>query len=367
MEALKGHDKVVLVLGTCPLRGHPDLVKPSSRTEKVIAALSVQGYKPILIDLRKTCRRTRSDKGCYSWTPSEANMMTVATALELLIAVRHFEIRFCSVLSFGEVWFEQFPALTGLLKQYDDIDRLPHFHVDTHLGWFGTTASYVNGRVAATEATRAYRRLAQQLSDARILPVDSRTIYDSWHDRFSVEFHLLPWDAPLVEGHTAPKQTAYSASYIADFFALEPPGQSIGEAIQPPQPTQKRMYRKVDWEAVRPEIMQRSENGETSTQIEQALLLKGISTSACLIARKRKEWDSNPTNSMRSAKTPRLERPRLEDLQFVEVSTGKNTGPPKFDWEAVRPEIMQRSENGETLAHIAQALLLKGIKKVQVK
>lgn len=48
MSALRGCDKVVLVLGICPLRGNPNFAKPSGRTEKVVAALSMHGYRPLL-------------------------------------------------------------------------------------------------------------------------------------------------------------------------------------------------------------------------------------------------------------------------------------------------------------------------------
>lgn len=116
-----------------PVALNPDSSKSgqdSPRMEKVIAALSVQGYKPLLIDLRKTCRRRAG--GCCRWRSCKASRSTVATALELLLAVRHLKIRFCSVLSFGEAWFEQVCALTGIVELHKaaSIKRLPYFLIE---------------------------------------------------------------------------------------------------------------------------------------------------------------------------------------------------------------------------------------------
>jgi len=45
MEALRGCGNVILVLGTCPRCYTPDLVNPTCRTEKIVAALRMLGYK----------------------------------------------------------------------------------------------------------------------------------------------------------------------------------------------------------------------------------------------------------------------------------------------------------------------------------
>lgn len=104
MEKLQHQDKVILVLGTCRKYGNLfDVDKPTCATEQVVSALQMQGYKVLLVDLRKTCRRATNDSGCLSFQSREAALLTMATALELQVAMDHFGIKFHSVVTFGEV------------------------------------------------------------------------------------------------------------------------------------------------------------------------------------------------------------------------------------------------------------------------
>lgn len=64
----------------------------------------------LLIDVRKTCRRTKDGKGCHQFKRKEAAILTLMTALEIKVAMEVFNIGVCSVVSFAEVRYDQWPA-----------------------------------------------------------------------------------------------------------------------------------------------------------------------------------------------------------------------------------------------------------------
>lgn len=71
--------------------------------------------------------------------PGESRIGTIATAINLCVAMDHYNIQFSAVLNFAEVWYKQYTMLTKLEPR---ISKLNHFHIDIHLGWFGKPASF---------------------------------------------------------------------------------------------------------------------------------------------------------------------------------------------------------------------------------
>lgn len=82
----------------------------SRLTEHIVAALEMHGYHVLPVDSRKTCRRDTRD------------------VREIIIAIRHFEINFCSVVSLREAWYRQMRALQGLVQE-QGFQALPRHHI----------------------------------------------------------------------------------------------------------------------------------------------------------------------------------------------------------------------------------------------
>lgn len=112
MDLLKGHKKVVLALGSCrKFAPVPSIVKPNWDTELVVSALEQRDHKVLLLDMRQTCRRAKGNKsGCKVFSKKEAALLTIATAINLKVALEHYKMKVVSVISFAEVWYEQYPV-----------------------------------------------------------------------------------------------------------------------------------------------------------------------------------------------------------------------------------------------------------------
>nr|OQO18143.1 hypothetical protein B0A51_14735 [Rachicladosporium sp. CCFEE 5018] len=159
-------EKVVLVLGTCRLKGSvPCLAPAEAYTEEVVASLErLPGVRVILIDLRKECRRNAHSEGCHSIGDIEAAALTLATAIEIAIAKQAFDIDFTKVISFSGVWGTQYYALQQFDRRLNSaIFQLPSVWIEQHLGHLGNSGWV--GRLAKMWAkTDAFERVSQQLS-----------------------------------------------------------------------------------------------------------------------------------------------------------------------------------------------------------
>lgn len=177
MERLRNEKNVILLLGSCrKYEPMPNVENPTCDSEAVAAALEQHGHKVLLLDLRQTCRRHTSHpkSGCASHSAKESSLCTIATAININIALREYKIELKSVISFAEVWFRQYKALKVLVPC---LEALNHYHVNIHLGWFGSPASFCAKRVSSIERTKAFRHLSNELSSHGILPFDAKTIY----------------------------------------------------------------------------------------------------------------------------------------------------------------------------------------------
>jgi len=318
---------VILVLGTCPKFQDPNIVEPHCRTEKIIAALQMMGYRVLLIDLRKTCRRDRTN--CRSFdNDAETNTLLVMTALEILVAIRHFQLNITSIISFAEPWSQQFTQLRKLLKaDAPQLFTLPHLHIDKHLAYIGTPPQRVSPRVAKSLASQEFRWLAGQLSDSGIYEASAKVIYGEMQPKLA-DLGLVPWNEIAgLEGKVVPE----SPHATIDAFVLKMsdpdfvPGAgvpglkrpSIGKDGQP-----RKRLQKSDWESMKDDILARDARQETASAIAAAL---DVSKST------------------------------LED-KLMEWRGHKGKKPVFVDWESKKDDILARLEKGESKGSIAKGL-----------
>lgn len=132
----------MVLLGSCrKFAPIPSIENPNWDTELVASALEQQGYKVLLLDMRQTCRRNHGEhNGCSQFYNKESCLLTIATAINLKVALEHYKIKPSSVISIAEVWYRQFPALKRLLPQ---LENYPHYHINVHLGWFGRPRAHI--------------------------------------------------------------------------------------------------------------------------------------------------------------------------------------------------------------------------------
>ncbi|KAK3642606.1 hypothetical protein LTR56_010654 [Elasticomyces elasticus] len=267
MELLFGSSNVILVLGTCRLRdGIPSVVNPASYTEFVVAALAMLGFKVLLLDLRKTCRRRANANFCSGFSQHELDILTAMTGLEILVAVREYNIQFCSIISFGEPWYRQFAQLRYLLQPVlPQLFTIPHYHIDNHLGHFGKPPQrYSALRVQQSTATKAFKELAYHFATRQIygLGITPQQIYDSLYHKLSTRCNLLPWDAVIVEGQVAVNVLMHPG--IAEFLMAPP---TLGPVSKPARTRLTRSDMLAKYEVVKTLALQ----GLTAKEIEDAM------------------------------------------------------------------------------------------------
>lgn len=186
MMRLAGHKKTILMLGTCRKHSEiPSIENPICTTEKACAALEMEGYAVLLLDMRQTCQRHHDGTGCRAFDTyaQESTLMTLATAINIAVAEIHYKIKFVGVISFAEVWFKKYSTLEQLVPSIAGLHD-HHFHIDSHLGWVGRVASRVSDRVASNERTKAFKDISYNLS-GRVLDLPAETIYNGFYTRLS--------------------------------------------------------------------------------------------------------------------------------------------------------------------------------------
>lgn len=107
LEKLNGEKDVLLVIGTCKKQHElVDVDDPyACATTQAVGAMRLgPGSKVLFMDLRKECRRTDDDDGCFHFSDTELQALTCQTALEILVAMDHYGIRFSAVVTFAEPW-----------------------------------------------------------------------------------------------------------------------------------------------------------------------------------------------------------------------------------------------------------------------
>ncbi|KAK4898646.1 hypothetical protein LTR27_003818 [Elasticomyces elasticus] len=147
--------------------------------------------------------RTMPDVDFYQ---HELNILTAMTALEILVAAKDYNIKFCSILTFGEPWYNQFNQLQHILQPLlPAISTLPHFHIDLHLGHFGKPSQKTSLRVTQSTATNAFKELASQLSARQIFgdAAPPRLIYDWLFSKLEKVCSILPYEHDMLEGRVA--------------------------------------------------------------------------------------------------------------------------------------------------------------------
>ena len=178
MKRLQSCQKVVLLLGSCRKFGDtPSVESPNCDTERVAKSLELLDYKVLLLDLRQTCRRDKRGGGCNAFGTVEVEMLLKCVAININVALNHYNIGIVSVVSFAETWWHSYSKLCYIEKR---LLELPHFHIDTHLGWFGKTAARASVRQQSQVMTSSFKELSRQLSAANILPFEAKQIYQGF-------------------------------------------------------------------------------------------------------------------------------------------------------------------------------------------
>jgi len=74
-------------------------------------------------------------KNCCFLKDGERLKGVLGTLLELIIAVREFDIQIAAVLTFSSNWKKDQQVLTGVAEDVSfSISDIPHTHYDEHLG-----------------------------------------------------------------------------------------------------------------------------------------------------------------------------------------------------------------------------------------
>ncbi|OQO08309.1 hypothetical protein B0A48_06179 [Cryoendolithus antarcticus] len=172
-ERLRGQE-VLLVLGMCRLLdGVPCLVPHSCYTEEIVACMErLPKQKVLIIDLRKECRRSGicdefpNGTNCDSFTKQEASKLVMATAIEIDIASRHFDITIKGVMSFSACWAENWQGLLEADRMLgtNHLQGVPHTHIDEHLGHLGKSPMCIATTVKLRCKSDAFKRMSRQLS-----------------------------------------------------------------------------------------------------------------------------------------------------------------------------------------------------------
>jgi len=193
----------------------------------------------LLIDLRKTCRRAAAGGRCRAFdNPARTAQLIMMTALEILIAVRLYNIRICSIVSFAAPWEHAWSDLEALLSDHEpSLLSLPRYHIGQHLGWFGSVASWTTVRQKQITATKAFQDLAIGLSKAGVISATPQDIYANLHAKLSDEYYLLPWDTDLSEGTISPRKPPSAAlRKILGFVKPVTQDSDFGRATSEPEP-----------------------------------------------------------------------------------------------------------------------------------
>ena len=182
----RGH-KGIGVYGMChKLDERTDLDNPLNDTCRVVSALEQAGYKAILWDMRKECqRKSGSDEHHDQCKPLNSRnqnaLLCLATALEVAVALRYYDVEIVSALTFSKVWTlpEGWKLLCELVPK---LATVPHVHVAEHLGWLGKIDQF-NKNVSAAKierSTQSFWWLSQKLSRKNVLPLSAEEIYEGF-------------------------------------------------------------------------------------------------------------------------------------------------------------------------------------------
>lgn len=96
----------------------------------------------------------------------------------------------------------------------------PHFHIDTHLGWFGKTASHPSVRFQSLTYTGAFKELNEMLAAFGTLLFDTRRIYQSFQKGLSGSYALPDYDGLMIEGYHTSERDDYSKRPTSAFKTL---------------------------------------------------------------------------------------------------------------------------------------------------
>ena len=198
MDRLRGRKDVVLVLGHCRKGNEiPSIEHPYNLTEQMVKCLEVDGHIVLMLDHRQSCRQHGKGR-CEELLVGEAREMNIATCINLEVAFQEYGIGFKSIISFAESWYDN---LTGLLYLEKRLERLPRYHIDSHLAWLGSRKQGSH-RMIKIDRTRTWKELCVELSNRKIIDAVDSTIYGRFYDLFHDIDHLsiFPWDYEIPLG-----------------------------------------------------------------------------------------------------------------------------------------------------------------------